>query len=53
MMMKGGMRADGTVPVTEIWRNFDQEYGSFNFFLEDMVSKMGKDAVKRSMEMVL
>ena len=24
LMLKGGMNADGTVPVTEIWRNFDQ-----------------------------
>ena len=25
LMIKGGMNADGTVPVTEIWRNFDQD----------------------------
>ena len=50
MMMKGGMRADGTVPVTEIWRNMDQNMDPSITSLEDMVSKMGKDAVKRSME---
>lgn len=50
MMMKGGMRADGTVPVTEIWRNMDQNMDPSISSLEDMVSKMGKDAVKRSME---
>lgn len=50
MMMKGGMRADGTVPVTEIWRNMDQSMDPSITSLEDMVSKMGKDAVKRSME---
>ena len=50
MMMKGGMRADGTVPVTEIWRNMDNSMDPSISSLEDMVSKMGKDAVKRSME---
>jgi len=50
MMMKGGMRADGTVPVTEIWRNSDGGMDPSITSLEDMVSKMGKDAVKRSME---
>jgi hypothetical protein len=50
MMMKGGMRADGTVPVTEIWRNMDNSMDPSITSLEDMVSKMGKDAVKRSME---
>ena len=25
IMIKGGMNADGTVPVTEIWRNFDKD----------------------------
>ena len=24
-MIKGGMNADGTVPVTEIWRNFNND----------------------------
>jgi len=50
MMMKGGMRADGTVPVTEIWRNLDNSMDPSITSLEDMVSKMGKDAVKRSTE---
>ena len=50
MMMKGGMRADGTVPVTEIWRNTDGGMDPSITSLEDMVSKMGKDSVKRSME---
>jgi hypothetical protein len=50
MMMKGGMRADGTVPVTELWRNTDTNLDPSITSLEDMVSKMGKDAVKRSME---
>lgn len=50
MMIKGGMRADGTVPVTEIWRNFDQNMDPSITSLEDMVSKMGKDSVKRAFE---
>jgi hypothetical protein len=50
MMMKGGMRADGTVPVTEIWRNFDKNADPSITSLEDMVGKMGKDAVKRAFE---
>jgi len=49
MMIKGGMKADGTVPVTEIWRNFDKNMNPSVSSLEDMVSTMGKDYVKRAM----
>ena len=49
LMMKGGMNADGTVPVTEIWRNFDQNMDPSITNLENMVSRMGKDYVKRAM----
>jgi hypothetical protein len=48
LMMKGGMNANGTVPVTEIWRCFDssvQNDPSLNS-LEAIASKMGKDWVK-------
>jgi hypothetical protein len=48
MMMKGGMNADGTVPVTEIWRNFDKSMDPAVSNIEDMVAKMGKDYVKRA-----
>ena len=48
MMMKGGMNADGTVPVTEIWRNFDKSMDPSISNIEDMVAKMGKDYVKRA-----
>ena len=50
MQIKGGMNADGTVPVTEIWRNFDSNMASDPSIssIEDMVSKMGKDYVKRA-----
>jgi hypothetical protein len=50
LMIKGGMNADGTVPVTEIWRNFDKRMDPSITSLEDMVKVMGKDAVKRSMD---
>ena len=49
LMIKGGMNADGTVPVTEIWRNFDQSMDPSVTSLENMVSRMGKDYVKRAM----
>ncbi len=48
LMMKGGMKADGTVPVTELWRNFDQSADLSVSSLEDMASKMGKDYVKKA-----
>ena len=48
MMIKGGMNADGTVPVTEIWRNFDKSMDPSVANIEDMVSKMGKDYVKKA-----
>jgi len=50
MMLKGGMRADGTVPVTEIWRNFDKNMDPSISSLETMIQKMGKDSVKRAFE---
>jgi hypothetical protein len=49
LMAKGGMNADGTVPVTEIWRNFDKNMDPAVANLDTMVSRMGKDYVKRAM----
>jgi hypothetical protein len=49
LMIKGGMNADGTVPVTEIWRNFDKTVDPSITSLEDMAGKMGKDWMKRAM----
>lgn len=49
LMARGGLNADGTVPVTEIWRNFDKSLDPSITKIEDMVSKMGKDYVKRAM----
>ena len=48
LMMKGGMKADGTVPVVELWRNFDKSVDPSVSNLEDMASKMGKDYVKKA-----
>jgi hypothetical protein len=49
LMIKGGMNADGTVPVVEIWRNFDKNMDPSVANLDSMVSRMGKDYVKRAM----
>jgi len=48
LMMKGGMRADGTIPVVEMWRNFDKTLDPSITNLETMADKMGKDYVKKA-----
>ena len=48
LMMKGGMRADGTIPVIELWRNFDKTMDPSITNLETMAEKMGKDYVKKA-----
>jgi hypothetical protein len=48
MMIKGGMNADGTVPVTEIWRNFDKSLDPAITSIEGVASTMGKDYLKRA-----
>lgn len=48
MMLKKGMNANGTVPVTEIWRNFDKSMDPSVSSIEQMVSVMGKDYVKKA-----
>ena len=50
LMMKGGMKADGTVPVIEMWRNFDKGLDPSITSLETMADKMGKDYVKKAYE---
>jgi hypothetical protein len=49
LAIKGGLNADGTVPVTEIWRNFDKNMDPSVSSIEDMVSVMGTDYVKKAM----
>lgn len=48
LAIKGGLNADGTVPVTEIWRNFDKSMDPAVSSIESMVGVMGKDYVKRA-----
>jgi hypothetical protein len=48
MMLKGGMNADGTVPVTEIWRNFDKSLDPAINSIEGVASTMGKDYLKKA-----
>jgi len=51
MMLKGGMNADGTIPVTEIWKSFDRELQDPSISsLDDMVKLKGKSYVKRAYE---
>ncbi len=50
LMIKGGMNADGTVPVTEIWRTYDKNMDPSVTSLDDMVKTMGKDKVKRAFD---
>tara|TARA_R110000765_G_scaffold44935_2_gene92898 strand:+ start:8641 stop:10260 length:1620 start_codon:yes stop_codon:yes gene_type:complete len=51
LMIKGGLNADGTVPVTEIWRNFNagQTDPSVSS-IEDLVQSMGKSGAKQAFE---
>ena len=48
MMMKGGMKADGTIPVIELWRNFDKSLDPSITNLEQMEGKMGRDYMKKA-----
>jgi len=48
LMIKGGMTASGTIPVTEVWRNFDKGIDPSITSIEDMANKMGKDYVKNA-----
>lgn len=50
LMMKGGMKADGTVPVVELWRSFDKSIDPSIANLEGLANKMGKDYVKKAYE---
>lgn len=50
LMLKGGMKADNTIPVTEIWRNFDKSIDPSITSIEDMASKMGKDYMKSAFQ---
>lgn len=48
MMIKKGLNADGTVPVTEIWRNFDKTLDPSISSIEDIAEMKGKDYLKKA-----
>jgi hypothetical protein len=50
LMEKGGMKVDGSVPVTEIWKNFDTTMDPSINTLEGMVKERGVDYVKKAQE---
>lgn len=50
LMMKGGLKQDGSVPVTEIWRNFDKNNDPSVASLEGLAAKMGKEYVKKAIQ---
>jgi len=50
MMIKGGMNVDGTIPVTEIWRSFDQKNMDPSITsLDSMFKKMGGSYMKKAL----
>jgi hypothetical protein len=51
LMIKGGLNADGTVPVTEIWRNFDKDSNNPSVAsIEGLVANMGKAGAREAFE---
>lgn len=48
LMLKGGLNANGTMGVTEIWRSFDKNLDPTIANLDDMIKKMGADYVKKA-----
>jgi hypothetical protein len=48
MMIKGGLNADGSVPVTEIWRSFDKNIDPSITNIDQMLAVMGKDYIKKA-----
>ena len=51
LMIKGGLNADGTVPVTEIWRNFNTDPNNPSVpSIEGLVANMGKAGAREAFE---
>ena len=48
MMIKGGLNADGSVPVTEIWRTFDKSLDPSIANIDQMLAVMGKEYIKKA-----
>ena len=51
LMMRGGMSADGgTIPVVELWRNFDKSLDPSITSMDEMFLKQGKDYIKSAVK---
>lgn len=50
LMLKGGMKADGTIPVTEIWRNFGVDADPSVSSIEGLIASLGKAGAKQAFE---
>lgn len=51
LMLKGGLNADGTVPVTEIWRNFNADSTDPSIAsIDQLIASMGKAGAKKAFE---
>ena len=51
LMLKGGLNADGTVPVTEIWRNFNADSTDPSISsIDQLIASMGKAGAKKAFE---
>lgn len=48
LMARGGMNADDTIPVTEIWRNFDKNLDPSVSSIEQITEMKGKQYVKNA-----
>lgn len=48
--IKGAMNADGTIPVTEIWRNFDTSLDPSVSSIEQIVKMKGASWTKKAMD---
>ena len=48
LMARGGLKADGTVPVIELWKNFDKNLDPAINSLETMAKTMGKDYMQKA-----
>lgn len=48
LMARGGLNQDGTVPVTEIWRNFDKSLDPSIGSITQLASVMGGEYIKKA-----
>lgn len=48
LILRGGMLKDGSIPVTELWKNFDNNLDPSVASIEDMQNKMGADYVRNA-----